>query len=404
MRGLARICSILLMIFEVISCSNSNNTCASNRENDCNFVKINKYSQNAYLKYHKFLTLVDEAKGKYKSCEPTKCSCFTSVISEDLEPFKNGITKSMLQEIKTKGTKYQIINHQLYRDESCMFPARCHGIEHFLLELLPKLEDVEFIVNTRDWPQLHKRLGLIAPIFSFSKTSDYYDIMYPAWSFWEGGPAISLYPRGIGRWDLHRKKLGKIGNSTKWSDKIPKAFFRGSRTSSERDPLVLLSREKPDIVDASYTKNQAWKSDADTLHAPPAKEVSFEEHCQYKYLFNFRGVAASFRFKHMFLCKSLVFHVGEEWQEFFYQSLKPWFHYIPIRANANKEEIQELLDFAVNNDEVAKEIAENGYNFIWNHLKLSDVRCYWKKLIKKYTKLLKYKPILDNTLIEIKEK
>lgn len=404
MRALGETCCILLIIFKIINANSSNNTCASDRENDCNFVKINKYSKNAYLKYHKYLTLIDEAKEKYKSCDPTKCSCFTSVISEDLEPFKNGITKSMLQEIKTKGTKYQIINHQLYRDESCMFPARCLGIEHFLLELLPKLADVEFVLNTRDWPQIHKRVGLVAPIFSFSKTSEYYDIMYPAWSFWEGGPAISLYPKGIGRWDLHRKRLGKIGNSTNWSDKIPKAFFRGSRTSSERDPLILLSREKPDIVDASYTKNQAWKSDADTLHAPPAKEVSFEEHCQYKYLFNFRGVAASFRFKHMFLCKSLVFHVGDEWQEFFYEPLKPWIHYIPVRANANKEEIQELLDFAVNNDEIVKEIAENGYNFIWNHLKLSDVRCYWKKLIKRYSKLLKYKPTLDNNLIEITEK
>jgi hypothetical protein len=34
------------------------------------------------------------------------------------------------------------------------------------------------------------------------------------------------------------------------------------RTSAERDPLVLLSREDPELVDAQYTKNQAWKSDA----------------------------------------------------------------------------------------------------------------------------------------------
>lgn len=34
------------------------------------------------------------------------------------------------------------------------------------------------------------------------------------------------------------------------------------RTSAERDPLVLLSREEPSLVDAQYTKNQAWKSDA----------------------------------------------------------------------------------------------------------------------------------------------
>lgn len=46
-----------------------------------------------------------------------------------------------------------------------------------------------------------------------------------------------------------------------WNKKHNKAFFRGSRTSDERDHLVLLSRAEPDLVDAQYTKNQAWKSD-----------------------------------------------------------------------------------------------------------------------------------------------
>lgn len=80
-----------------------------------------------------------------------------------------------------------------------MFPARCAGIEHFLLKLVSKLNNTEFIINTRDWPQLNKFHGSPGPVFSFSKTKDYLDIMYPAWSFWEGGPAIALYPRGIGK-------------------------------------------------------------------------------------------------------------------------------------------------------------------------------------------------------------
>ena len=42
----------------------------------------------------------------------------------------------------------------------------------------------------------------------------------------------------------------------------PDRLFLSSRTSAERDPLVLLSREDPSLVDAQYTKNQAWKSDA----------------------------------------------------------------------------------------------------------------------------------------------
>ena len=62
-----------------------------------------------------------------------------------------------------------------------------------------------------------------------------------------------------------------------WSKKLSKAFFRGSRTSDERDPLVLLSREQPELVDAQYTKNQAWKSDKDTLGAKPADEIKLED-------------------------------------------------------------------------------------------------------------------------------
>jgi len=46
-----------------------------------------------------------------------------------------------------------------------------------------------------------------------------------------------------------------------WKQKYNKAYFRGSRTSDERDPLILLSRSDPDLVDAQYTKNQAWRSD-----------------------------------------------------------------------------------------------------------------------------------------------
>lgn len=46
-----------------------------------------------------------------------------------------------------------------------------------------------------------------------------------------------------------------------WEQKRKMGFFRGSRTSSERDPLVLLSRAKPSLVDAAYIKNQAFKSE-----------------------------------------------------------------------------------------------------------------------------------------------
>lgn len=343
---------------------------------------------------------IEKAEKEFKPCHDP-LSCYSPVIQADLKPFKGGITKDMISEAEKKGTKYQIIDGQLYRSKDCMFPARCSGIEHFILNIIAKLPDIEFIINTRDWPQISTHFDKPIPVFSFSKTRSYYDIMYPAWSFWSGGPAISLYPKGIGRWDVFRKALKHATEKWPWNSKKPTAFFRGSRTSDERDQLILLSRDSQDLVDAAFTKNQAWKSDKDTLYAPPAEEVSLEDHCKFKYLFNFRGVAASFRLKYLFLCKSLVFHVGDEWQEFFYPALKKWIHYIPVPTQATKSEIRALIEFFKEHDDLSRKIAERGHDFIASNLKFKDIEWYWKTLLNKYAKLLTYKPTLDESLILI---
>lgn len=144
-----------------------------------------------------------------------------------------------------------------------------------------------------------------------------------------------------------------------------------------------------------------WVCKQDTLGAEPAKEVALEDHCAYKYLFNYRGVAASFRFKHLFLCKSLVFHVGDEWIEFFYPALKPWVHYIPVSSTATKEDIARLIRFARGNDDAVSSIAARGHALVWDHLKMSDVECYWRHLLTKYAGLLLFRPVRDNQLVRV---
>ncbi|XP_779911.4 protein O-glucosyltransferase 1 [Strongylocentrotus purpuratus] len=356
-------------------------------------------------KWQPYLSLIEEATSSYEACVTDDCSCHAGVMDEDLSVWeeRGGITRADVVKAESRGTLYQVINHRLYREEKCMFPARCNGVEHFILRIIKKLPDMEFVMNVRDWPQSGKYTDPI-PVLSFSKVqSQHYDIMYPAWTFWEGGPAVwPLFPTGLGRWDLFRESIDKESQKLPWDTKEDKAFFRGSRTTAERDPLVLLSRDDPDLVDASYTKNQAWKSDADTLHMPPAKEMTLEDHCKYRYLFNFRGVAASFRLKHLFLCRSLVFHVGDEWLEFFYPALKPWVHYIPVKQDLS--DARELIEFAKANQEVAQQVADRGRDFIWNHLRMDDVQCYWKDLLKRYAKLQKYKPKHRKDLQEIKPK
>ncbi|NXY63150.1 PGLT1 glucosyltransferase, partial [Callaeas wilsoni] len=335
---------------------------------------------------------IKKAVEAYEPCVKENCSCHQSVWKQDLAPFRGGISKETVSDVVSRklGTHYQIIKNKLYREQDCMFPARCSGVEHFILGIIHRLPDMEMVINVRDYPQVPKWMKPIIPVFSFSKTSEYNDIMYPAWTFWEGGPAVwPIYPTGLGRWDLMREDLRRSAEKWPWKKKISKGYFRGSRTSPERDPLILLSRENPELVDAEYTKNQAWKSEKDTLGKPPAKEIPLVDHCKYKYLFNFRGVAASFRLKHLFLCGSLVFHVGEEWLEFFYPQLKPWVHYIPVRSDLS--DVRELLQFVKENDAIAQEISERGRQFITEHLEMEDVSCYWEHLLSEYSQTLTYK-------------
>ncbi|KAK9497368.1 hypothetical protein O3M35_004700 [Rhynocoris fuscipes] len=361
-------------------------------------------SKNFYDKENNgFIKQYENARSSYKNETCENCECYLNVIENDLKPFQNGITENMLEACTSnRGVRYQLINEKWYRSKDCMFPSRCEGVEYFLINLKNELPNLDLCINFHDWPQIEKHHKKLIPIFSFSKNSDYYDIMYPAWSFWKGGPAIKLIPNGLGRWDLGRISMEKSAEKWPWFKKVEKGFFRGSRTSHERDTIVLFSRENPDLIDAEYTKNQAWKSDEDTLGFPPSDEISLEDHCKYKYLFNFRGVTASFRFKYLFLCKSLVIHVGNDWNEFFYFALKPWIHYVPLSNQATKNSYRKLITFLRNNDEIAKNITKNGSEFIKNNLKLEDIKCYWKKLLKSYSKLIKFTPKLNKKLILVK--
>ena len=52
---------------------------------------------------------------------------------------------------------YININGTLYRSKAdCLFPARCQGVEHFLLKLSSKLPDFEIVLNNHDWPYAKK--------------------------------------------------------------------------------------------------------------------------------------------------------------------------------------------------------------------------------------------------------
>lgn len=51
----------------------------------------------------------------------------------------------------------------------CIVIFRCSGVEHFILEVIDRLPNLEMVVNVRDYPQVPKWAEPTLPVFSFSK-------------------------------------------------------------------------------------------------------------------------------------------------------------------------------------------------------------------------------------------
>lgn len=107
------------------------------------------------IESNEYLTNIREALEVFKPCESKNCGCHAETIVKSLYPFRNGITKDMIDSVRHYATKYQVIDNKVYRDPSCLFPSRCAGIEYFLKANIQKIPDLEMIVNCRDWPQIN---------------------------------------------------------------------------------------------------------------------------------------------------------------------------------------------------------------------------------------------------------
>lgn len=87
-----------------------------------------------------------------------KCGeIYNFVLQNDLSVWKDkgGITYQEFIASKPLGVHYQIIDHVLYREPKCIFGPRCKGVEHFILNIIDRLPNMEMIINVYDWPKVH---------------------------------------------------------------------------------------------------------------------------------------------------------------------------------------------------------------------------------------------------------
>jgi len=72
---------------------------------------------------------IDEAVREYVECN-NSCDCFSPLINDDLRPWsEEGISHDLFDMATGRGVHYQIVDHKLYRQQKCLFPARWVGLQ-----------------------------------------------------------------------------------------------------------------------------------------------------------------------------------------------------------------------------------------------------------------------------------
>lgn len=269
-------------------------------------------------------------------------------------------------------------------------------MDSILLSLTRKvwLPNVEFFVNLGDWPlEKRKPTDKIHPIFSWCGSNNTLDIVMPTYDLTES------VLETMGRVSLDMMSV-QANTGPLWAEKNATAFWRGRDSRQERLELVKLSRAHPDMIDAAFTNFFFFKHD-ESLYGPLVKHVSFFDFFKYKYQINIDGTVAAYRLPYLLAGGSVVFKQDSGYYEHFYNELRPWEHYLPIRADLG--DLLEKIRWARSHDEEVKKIALAGQQFARNHLMGDKILCYYYKLFKQYAKLQISEPQVRHGMEQVEQ-
>jgi hypothetical protein len=156
----------------------------------------------------------------------------------------------------------------------------------------------------------------------------------------------------------------------KWEDKISKAFWRGecSGTVDERDEIKELVRIRTvrelldfELADVKMTNAWGW---ANGKNVPQeyfvSSRISYQEMFKYKIFMIIDGnvIASNHMWGFATGCVPVIISNAKCW---FIEYLEPFVNYIPIKYDLS--DLKDKIRWIIDNDEKAKEIANNAFKF-----------------------------------------
>ena len=166
-------------------------------------------------------------------------------------------------------------------------------------------------------------------------------------------------------------------NGKPWDSKIPKGFFRGRDSSKERVRVSELSQNNS-ALDAGITSFQFHHQGNGTK----VPIVPMSDFGNYKFQLLLDGTVAPYRAPYVFQTNSLIFKQKSKFAEWWYPYLRKDIDFVELDEKA--ENIEEKLKWALENDEIAEWIAQNGFELTKDLLKPENVYCHYLQALEQY--------------------
>ncbi len=255
-----------------------------------------------------------------------------------------------------------------------------------------KLPDVSFLMTLHDGLTelpIELKSNQHLPILTFAKTQKVQNaILFP-------DPLTEEFARK----KLKRMRFEQLKPGNFWSSKIEKAFWRGGTTGGKyfmedwytkpRVQLALLSQYYPNEIDAGFSTFSPMGEDVKTEMLkclPKVDWVAHKKHLKYKYLVIADGHTCTYpRFYLGLAANSVVFKHDSDHYQWFYKLLKPYEHYIPVKADFS--DLPEKVQWARAHDKEVKKIASRANRLIMQNLEKEHIYCYIDTLLKEYADL-----------------
>jgi len=359
-------------------------------------------------------------------------------VGADLAPWnEQGISKDLLIEtenILDTALRFKIINNCLYLSFSHhkFKEKKIYNVNKFNLRRLVdfvsvlhnllskyKVANTEFVMNLHDAAIVFKdkyKALLAPPMFGYSKTKKRLAI---------------LVPYDFSSWDKLSMDIDKYCCDIFWNNKKEKLFFQGTANDpgkpydNQKNEIshkvwtkdnwmrhyrcitVLIGKKHPDLIDARlgrYCKHISPEVVSEINKHIPKKNfiTDFKKIMQYKYLLIVSGNAFTTRTKKYFASNCCVFKQECPTEEFFDCMLKPYIHYIPVKRDLS--DLTDQIYWAKSNDSKAKEIADNGRNFMKENITSKKVYKYLADLLKAYADILRFSPVTERADLKIPAK